>query len=358
MTRIAVIGAGWRADFYIRLALLMPERFEIVGVVARTESARNEIEIKYAVPTYASVSQLLISEKPDYAVSSVSWSSNPLVVQELVAAGVFVLCETPPAPTVEDLQRMWREVGPSGMVQVAEQYLKLPAHAARLSLIQSGVIGSATSVEVSSTHGYHSISMMRGFLGSGFEPTTVTTQQFEAPLVNPLIRDGWNSDMSPQMAKTTLSLIDFGSTTSGIYNFVDNQWHNQLRHRRIVIRGSKGEISDEKVTRLIDGPAIVTSTIERYQLGYDLNLDGYDTEHLSFDGKVIFKNPFIGLRLMDEEIAIAQMMVQMADWIEGSAQPPYPLAEGCQDHLISLAMDQSLASGISVTTEKQEWAKR
>jgi hypothetical protein len=122
------------------------------------------------------------------------------------------------------------------------------------------------------------------------------------------------------------------------------------------VRGSRGEIVDDAVIRLTDGPAITTSRIERYQLGYDLNLDGFDTEHLSFDGKVVFKNPFTGLRFMDEEIAIAQLMVQMADWIAGNAKPPYPLNEGCQDHLVSLAMDESITTGKSITTQKQDWA--
>ena len=356
MTTIAIIGAGWRAEFYIRIAQLMPERFEIIGVVARKEDARISLEQEFGVRTFSSLSQLLSYKKPDYAVSSVSWDSNPGVVEELVKAGVHVLCETPPAPTVEALQKLWKAVGASGMVQVAEQYLNLPGHASRLAITQSGVIGEVTSVELSSTHGYHAVSLMRGFLQSGFEPTSITTRQFEAPLVNPLSRDGWNSDLSPQLAKTTISLIDFGHGKSGIYNFVDNQWHNQLRHRRIVVRGSRGEIVDDAVIRLIDGPAITTSRIERYQLGYDLNLDGFDTEHLSFDGKVVFKNPFTGLRFMDDEIAIAQLMVQMADWIEGKAKAPYPLNEGCQDQLISLAMDESITTGENVLVDKQKWA--
>ena len=356
MTSIAIIGAGWRAEFYIRIAQLMPERFEIIGVVARKEDVRISLEQEFGVRTFSSLNQLLSYKKPDYAVSSVSWHSNPGVVEELVLAGVFVLCETPPAPTVEALQKLWEAVGASGMVQVAEQYLNLPGHASRLAITQSGAIGEATSVELSSTHGYHAVAIMRGFLQSGFERTTITTRQFEAPLVNPLSRDGWNSDLSSQLAKTTISLIDFGSGKSGVYNFVDNQWHNQLRHRRIVMRGSRGEIVDDAVIRLIDGPAITTSRIERYQLGYDLNLDGFDTEHLSFDGRVVFKNPFTGLRFMDEEIAIAQLMVQMADWIEGKTKAPYPLNEGCQDQLISLAMDESITTGKNVLVDKQKWA--
>ena len=196
---------------------------------------------------------------------------------------------------------------------------------------------------------------MRGFLGAGFESTEITTRQFAAPLVDPLARAGWNEDLSPKRAKATISLIDFGAGKSGLYNFVDNQWHNQLRHRRIVIRGSSGEVVDDSVIRLNDGPAITTSRIERYQLGYDLNLDGYDTEHLSFDGKVVFKNPFVGLRLMDEEIAIGQLMLQMADWLVGKARAPYPLAEACQDQLISMAIDESIATGKQVATQKQAW---
>jgi predicted dehydrogenase len=356
MTKIAIIGAGWRSEFFIRIAKLLPEKFEIVGVVARKDEVRIALAERFGVQTYSSISQLLSKNKPDYAISSVSWDSNPSVVEELVSAGVYVLCETPPAPTLEGLQKLWAAVGSSGMVQVAEQYLSLPGHSARLAITKSGVIGDVTSVELSSTHGYHAVSIMRGFLQSGFEPTTITTRQFQAPLVDPLSRNGFNTDLSPKNAKTTISLIDFGSGKSGVYNFVDNQWHNQLRHRRIVVRGSRGEIVDDSVIRLIEGPAITTSRIERYQLGYDLNLDGYDTEHLSFDGKVVFKNPFIGLRFMDEEIAIATLMVQMADWINGNDKAPYPLNEACQDHLVSLAIDESIALGKSVTTRKQDWA--
>ena len=356
MTKIAIIGAGWRSEFFIRIAQLLPEKFEIVGVVARKDEVRSALAERFGVQTYSSISQLLSKNKPDYAISSVSWDSNPGVVEELVSAGVYVLCETPPAPTLEGLQKLWAAVGSSEMVQVAEQYLSLPGHSARLAITKSGVIGNVSSLELSSTHGYHAVSIMRGFLQSGFEPTTITTRQFEAPLVDPLSRNGFNADLSPKNAKTTISLIDFGSGKSGVYNFVDNQWHNQLRHRRIVVRGSRGEIVDDSVIRLIEGPAITTSRIERYQLGYDLNLDGYDTEHLSFDGKVVFKNPFTGLRFMDEEIAIATLMVQMADWINGNAKAPYPLNEACQDHLVSLAIDESIALGKSVTTAKQDWA--
>ena len=357
MTSYAVVGGGWRAEFYIRLGLLAPERFEFIGAVVRNAERTQTLHEDYGIPTFESLSRLLKFKRPDFVVVAVSWDSNPEVVEELVKAGVPVLCETPPAPTDLALREMWNAVGESDLVHVAEQYLRLPGHAAKLVAINEGLIGTPTSVEISSTHGYHAVSMMRGFLQAGFEPCQIRANKFDAPLVDPLSRDGWSENLEAQMRGTTISTIDFGNGKSGLYNFVDNQWHNQLRHRRLVIRGSKGEIVDDKIISLGDGPSIVKSSFERYQLGYDLNLDGFDTEHISLNGKVIYRNPFVGLRFMDEEIAISTLLTEMALWVSGSGDGPYPLREACQDQLISLAIAESLELGTTVQTQRELWAK-
>ena len=357
MTTYAVVGGGWRSEFYIRLGQLMPEKFELLGAVVRNPERAATLQADYGTSIFESVTGLLQFGRPDFVIIAVSWEANPELVEEFVAAGIPVLCETPPAPDADGLRALWKSVGASELVQVAEQYLRLPGHSARLSAIKNGAIGIPTSVEVSSTHGYHAISIMRGFLGAGFEPTRISTQTFVSSLIDPLARDGWNKDLAPKPRKTTIATLDFGLEKSGIYNFVENQWHNQLRHRRIVIRGSAGEIVDNQVIALRDGPAIVESELRRYQLGFDLNLDGFDTEHISLNGEVIYKNPFIGLRLMDEEIAIATVMVQMADWVAGVGFAPYPLREACQDHLISLAIDESGRSRRPIETGREIWAK-
>ena len=357
MTTYAVVGGGWRSEFYIRLGQLMPEKFELVGVVVRNPERAATLQADYGTSIFESVTALLQFGRPDFVIIAVSWEANPELVEEFVAAGIPALCETPPAPDLDGLRALWKAVGASDLVQVAEQYLFLPAHAARLAAVEKAVIGVPTSVEVSSTHGYHAVSIMRGFLQVGFEPVRVSTQTFVSSLIDPLTRDGWNKDLSPTPRSTTIATIDFGSEKSGIYNFVENQWHNQLRHRRIVIRGSAGEIVDNQLIALAEGPAIVESEFRRYQLGFDLNLDGFDTEHISLNGAVIYKNPFIGLRLMDEEIAIATVMVRMADWVAGAGLAPYPLREACQDHLISLAIDESGKSARSVETGREIWAK-
>lgn len=357
MTTFAIVGGGWRSEFFIRLGQLLPEKFELVGVVVRNSERAAELQADFGVSIFESTSSLLQCTKPDFVVVAVSWASNPGLVKEFASLGIPVLCETPPAPDAEALRALWSSVGESDLVQVAEQYLYLPGHAARLNAVKAGAIGIATSVEVSSTHGYHAISLMRGYLTTGFEPTSINAHKFVAPLVDPLLRGGWNPELGAQDRATTIATVDFGSGKSGLYNFVENQWHNQLRHRRIVARGSAGEIVDNQLIALVAGPTIVESDFRRYQLGYDLNLDGFDTEHISLNGKVLYKNPFIGLRLMDEEIAIGTIMVKMTDWITGSGDAPYPLREAAQDQLVSLAIDESVQTGKTVHTVREAWSQ-
>jgi predicted dehydrogenase len=337
--RYAVIGRGWRAAFYTRLAELMPDRFQVTGVLDRAGTVAD-----------------LLHAGPEFVVTSVSWEANPGLVEELVARDVAVLSETPPAPDLAGLRALWSRVGARDLVQVAEQYLLLPGHAARLSLVRGGIIGTPTSAQISSTHGYHAVSVLRGLLGAGFAPAVVSARAFTAPLADPLTRDGWRGDGTVIDAVTTIATVDFGETM-GLYDFTDNQWWNPLRARRIVVRGSHGELVDDRVVRLADPRTPVESALIRRQTGQDLNLEGADLDHISFDGDVVYRNDFAGARLSDEDIAIATMLARTAAWRRGDGPAPYPLAEACQDHLISLAIEESATTGQPVSTSREAWAR-
>ncbi len=352
--RYGVVGRGWRAQFFLRLARLMPDRFTVTGVVTRSAAAAGEIEAGYGLPIYRRPLELLI-DRPEFVVTAVPRAVTPQVVESLAGAGMPVLAETPPAADAAGLRELWRRVGASGLVQVAEQYLLLPGHAARLDLVQRGRLGRPTSVQVSSTHTYHAVSMIRGLLGVGFDPATVHAHTFTAPLVDPLSRAGWNEDGRPQEATTTLATIDFGGRM-GLYDFTDNQWWNPLRSRRIVVRGSSGELVDDRLVRLAAPRTPVESRLIRRQTGHDLNLEGYDLDHISCDGAVVYRNPFAGARLSDEDIAIATLLDRTAGWARGAGPPPYPLAQGCQDQLLALAIEAAAAAGTPVTTSPQPWA--
>lgn len=355
--RFGIVGSGWRADFFARLAALLPERLTLAGAAVRRPESAEAVTRRWKVPAYLSPEELIAGQRPDFVVTAVPWPVNPEVVGTLVAAGVPVLAETPPAPDAAGLRALWERVGSRSLVQVAEQYLLMPGHAARRELVRRGVIGVPTSVQVSSTHGYHAVSMIRGLTGAGFGPVRVVASRHTAPLLDPLTRDGWTGAGEPGEAATTLATLDFGGGVSGLYDFTDNQWHNRLRARRIVVRGSLGEIVDDEVVRWGGPQTVLRSGIRRSQLGHDLNLDGFDTEHLMFEGEVVWRNPFLGLRLMDEEIAIARLLLETAAWSRDAGPEPYPLADGCQDHLLSLAIDEAAHSGLPVTTAEEPWSR-
>jgi predicted dehydrogenase len=353
--RYGIVGSGWRSEFFLRLAEAMPSRFAVSGVVTRSAERGREVEERWGVPTYRSVETLLAAGRPEFVVVSVPWEVAPVVTSELVAEGIPVLTETPPAPDVEGLRRLWSAVDASGLVQVAEQNPFLPSHVAQLSVIRGGGLGEVGSVQLSSTHLYHAVSVIRMLLGVGMAPATVEARQFVAPLVDPMTRDGWTGDESVRPAVTTLATLDFGGRV-GVYDFTDNQWHNPLRGSRIVVRGSHGELVDDRLVRLVDPVTAVESRLVRRQTGLGGNLEGFALDHLSLDGEVVYRNPFPGVRLADEEIAIGSLLAGMTDWSRGEGEAPYPLAAASQDHLIALAISESVRSGAAVKTAPEAWA--
>ena len=356
--RFAVVGAGWRSQFFLRLAARLPSRLAACAVVARRPEVAAAVREQWGVPTYPDLAGLLDAERgrlPEFAVTGLPRTANADAVRTLVARGVPVLSETPPAPDLPALHDLWRDVGAAGLVQVAEQYHLMPGHAARRALVGSGAIGVPSQVQVSSTHDYHAVSLIRFLLGIGHEPAVVHARRFTGPLVDPLNRAGWTDDATAKPAGTTIATLDFGSA-SGVYDFTDNQWHNPLRGRRILVRGSHGELDGDDVTWLADARTVLHGRLERRQTGHDLDLDGYDTQHIAFGAKVLWRNPFEGLRWADEEIAIGSLLLGMAGWVRGEGPPPYPLAQGCQDHALALAIHQAVATAEAVRVEPGPWA--
>jgi predicted dehydrogenase len=281
---------------------------------------------------------------------------TPDFITDAVNRGLPVLAETPPAADLEGLRTLWSAVGDSGLVQVAEQYLLMPSHAARAALVASGVIGTPTQVQVSSTQQYHAVSLIRGLLAAGRGPVVVRATRFTAPLVSPLSRAGWTDDEEAHPTTTTIATLDFGDGRSGVYDFTEQQTRNQLRFRRLTVRGSAGELHNDEVVRMAGPRTLVRTPVVRRQTGHDLDLIGYHTEHISFGSEVLYRNPFPGQRWMDDEIAMATLLERMASWVRGEGPEPYPLAEGAQDQQVALAIEDSADTDTPVTTSREAWS--
>ncbi|MEV4629352.1 Gfo/Idh/MocA family oxidoreductase [Micromonospora sp. NPDC049523] len=346
-TSFVLVGFGYRAEAFWRLSTALPD-VTCVGAVVRTPRT-------LPVPAFGSLADCLDSVRPDFVVTALPRAANPDILVDAVARGVPVLTETPPAPDLPGLRDLWEAVGDSGLVQVAEQYLLMPAHAARLAAVRSGIIGTPTQVQVSSTQQYHAVSLIRGLLDVGHDPATVRASRTTAPLLDPQNRAGWTDDPVPKPATTTIATLDFGRGRSGLYDFTDNQTRNQLRFRRILVRGTHGELRDDEVVHLAAPRTVVRSPLVRRQTGHDLDLDGFDTGAITLGSEVLYRNPYPGQRWNDDEIATATMLQAMAAWVRGAGAAPYPLAEGAQDHLIALAIEQAADTDRTVTTTTRAW---
>ncbi len=343
MASFAVVGSGFRSAIYCNVAAGL-DGVDCVGVV--TSRPR-----PLPVPAFESVDALLREHRVDFLVTSTPVRVTPEVVADSVHRDIAVLAETPPAASVEEVGALWRRVGAAGLVQVAEQYHLMPLHAARLGAVRDGLVGRVGQVHVSSTQLYHAVSLLRRFLGVGVEGALVRASRFVAPLVDPLDRGGWTGDLEPHEATTTLATLDFGGGRSGLYDFTDNQTRNLLRTRRLLVRGSQGELSDETAVRLVDATTITRSSFTRRQTGHDLDQNGYATDHIALGDHVYWRNPWPLQRWSDDELAIAELLTRMSAWVHGDGPEPYSLREACADQLLALAMTQAAETELAVRVE-------
>lgn len=352
--RFAVIGTGWRAQFHLRVAAADPARLEAVAVQARDQAKADAIHANHGVPGVTSLDELLAHD-PEFVVADVSWPAMPGILKELTARGIRVLAETPPAPDLAGLRDLWTTIKDESLVQVAEQYVLMPGHAARLAVIADGVIGTPQAVEIASTHLYHATSLIRAFLDVGTDRAVVSGRTFETRMALPLGFDGWNTDPQPEVQTSTYATLDFGDGRVGVYDFMNMQWWNPLLARRVVVRGTLGELVDDTVTSW-DGHDPVTSRIEYRRTGVDMNLEGNEVVHASFNGKVVWRNAWVGTRLSEDDLAVADNLVAVGAWARGEAEGPYSLASACQDHALGLAIEESARIHRDVVVADEPWA--
>ena len=84
----AIVGAGWRAEFFLRIARALPERFKVVGMAVRNADKGKVIEAGCGIPTWRDVDGLLAKTKPAFVLVSVLQPIAPGLIAEL-AGGIL-----------------------------------------------------------------------------------------------------------------------------------------------------------------------------------------------------------------------------------------------------------------------------
>ncbi len=352
----AVVGSGWRASFFLKVAKLLPDHFRTVGIVTgRDETERKALSGQWAVPVFSSVDALLKSERPEFAVVSVRKDEIVARIAEFAAHGLPVLAETPVAPDHEGLLALNALVEAGAKIEVAEQYFLHPVITAMRRLIADGLIGTPNYAHVSLLQTYHSISVMRKLLGIGFENATVTASSFALPVVRGPGRYDQPESLEIIQADQTIATFDFNGKV-GVYDFAEAQHRSRIRATRITVRGERGEITPDRATYLVDERTPITVELARMDKGHFTNFEGYHHHGIMAGGRYVYENPFPGPHLTDDEIAVATCLQNMRLFVEKGVSS-YSFAEAAQDCHLAEVMQKAAADKTPVTSQTQAWQR-
>ena len=349
--RFAIVGAGWRAAFYVRIAKQLPDVFEITGMLVRSEEKVAAVREKYGIPVYRTMEELLAAQ-PDFVVVAVKRADNAVIALDLLRRGVPVLAETPAADALEDMQEMWRLHKNGAKVQVAEQYFLYPGYEAKLNIAKSGCLGKLNNLTLSAIHEYHGISILRLALQEGLSNVSITARTFEWPVTRTQNRDFervTTGESAP--AKRVRAEFVFEDGKVGFYDFDGTQYHSHIRGRTFDLQGERGELFNDRVCYLDEENRPLCETLTPMRGG---DFPGIET--ITFAGKAIYRNPFAINTLNEDETAIARLLVGMKAYIDGGEEI-YPLADALQDAYLTTLLKKALETDETVTSESQIWVE-
>ena len=347
--RFAIIGSGWRACFYIRIAKALPERFELLGMAVRRRERAEEMQEQYGIRTEED-QEVLLAEKPDFVVAAVNRAANYQVCRELLERGFAVLADTPPSDDPEELRILWDLVcQKGGKLQVAEQYFLYPSYAARIRISRSGILGDIWNVNISALHEYHAFSIIRKFLNNGHCPVKITARAYRYPVAETDSRDGMILHGEQKTQERVRAELEFEDGKTAFYDFSGVQYHSFIRSRHLNVQGTRGEIDDQMISYLEEDshPHQEYILCERAE-------DKKGVHRVLFGGRAVYENPYpIGL-LTEDETAVACLMESMDYYLE-TGEELYPLADAMEDAYLTALLNEAVKTGKTVASTPQPW---
>lgn len=355
--RFALIGSGWRAEFYIRIAKALPKFFDLCAVMIRNPEKGRSFSVLHELDVVNNLKDLLATS-PDFVVLSVARGKTITLLKELLTQSVPVLCETPPAETTEELNELWLEYkNRKGKIQVAEQYFLQPLYAAWENVIRRGLLGTVQNISISSLHGYHGISIIRKFLNIGFRNCTVFGKRYQFSVVETINREGLVPNGDLKIYRRDRLTLEFENAKTAFFDFSDPaQYHSLIRTRQLTIQGERGEIDDLCIRYISSKNIPVIQDLRRVDFG-PYNNQEWSHYGLFLGEELLYRSPVFGARLNDDEIAVASCLLGMDEYIKDGKEF-YSLKEALQDTYLSIIMEQAVnQNNEKIQTTNQSWTQ-
>ena len=308
MINFIIVGGGWRSEFYLRIANMLPELFSVNAICARNTERARYLSQKFKVKVVASVEEVL-KEPFDFIVNCINKEDISDLSIELADKGYYVLSETPIIKEPSKNHNYDR-------IQVAEQFHLKGTYQAIKKIIDSGIIGKVNYINLSICHDYHAMSLMRFFLDDYDKPNLLGNFSFKDTMLETNGRIGEFDDKKIIDKTQCVRLYQFKNATV-IYDYNIEQYFSPIRKDHLLIRGTRGEIENNKVRYFNKKDESVCSEIKFVTSGL---LDGFYNDKIMFEDENLFKFPFGRARLTEEEAAIAECLVKMSEYIENKKE--------------------------------------
>ena len=355
-----IIGSGWRSLYYVRIAKAMPDILRLDAMYCSTQEKADKMAEEFSIHTTTSIEEC-VGYKPDFAVVAVNKTSICDVSIEWMDRGITVLSETPAALDMDSLKKLYRYHMSDDKTDkkqvVAEQYREYPYNKARINLVNSGVLGDISCLNISIAHEYHGFSLIRAYLGiKPDENYTVSGKIYEFPTTQTLTRYDKFTDGRTAPKKRCVAVFEFESGKVAWYDFDSEQYRSPIRKNMIKVQGVRGELINNELYYLdennVGRKETIVTDINKVMTGNgNPNLAQVnEIKKIAFGDKILYE-PVWGLRgLSEDETAIATLMCKTAEYSRGQALPPYSLENALADAYAAILLDEAVRTSNKVSS--------
>ena len=329
-----IVGSGYRSEYYGRIAKAWPKLFNARYLVRSQEKAAL-IKAHTGCEACTDLKSAL-AFGPDFAVVAVDRGHNAQVISQFVSLGLPVAAETPLGCDMESLKALWNLHEKGKKIVSLEQYPRHPVLAEGLSAVARGVIGTPQTAYLSLMHDYHAASLLRHMLLTGHEEYSMRGVRTSFAAAETDSRYGAIRDGKYALRERDMAHITYESGKTAVYDFSPVQYRSFIRSRHLSVRGSRGEWSDTVILHL-DEDGLPARTFLMAEL--PKKYQSLDSQALRDLRKTRSEELF--LDTCHDEYAIATMLLDMGDWLNGG-EPPCPLWESLDDAVFWLCMEETV----------------
>lgn len=311
--RFAVVGTGYRSEFYARAAK-QDKNLELVLWLARNKEKKEKLEKLYNIHTSTDENEL-INLKPNFIVVCVDKLSLLDVSIHYASLGFPVLMETPCANSIEDLEKFKNAINKGLKIQVAEQYTKTKYISELSRIVKSNILGEVTSLTLSYAHEYHAISIARELLSTSKVHRIVGIKQ-NTSITRTKDRYNTYNDGTIINNETNSLIIEYKDSKVLNYIFTSEEYRSLIRKQYINVFGTRGQILGRNI----------------------YYLDSYNKPQEKYIRTKIENS---------DEYAINIILNKMKDYIEKGIEV-YKNEDAIQDAYLAIKMREALSNNFKV----------